>query len=122
MSRMRVYLYSNCSSCRQAEQVLRSAGVDYERRDIFSERLSAGELRDLFQELGMEPPELLSKRSTSYRQLKLAEQEPSDDALVQMMSEFPGLLRRPIIIAPDEVQIGFNRTALESMARRHAQG
>ena len=122
MSRMRVYLYSNCSSCRQAEQVLRSAGVDYERRDIFSERLSADELRDLFQELGMEPPELLSKRSTSYRQLILAEQEPSDEALVQMMSEFAGLLRRPIIIAPGEVQIEFNRTALESMARRHAQG
>jgi regulatory protein spx len=121
MSRVRVYLYSSCSSCRNAEQVLKSAGLDYERRDLFSERLSTDELHELFQEIGKQPAEVLSKRSIPYRQLQLADKTPSDESLMAMMAEHPGLLRRPIVIAPDEGRIAFNRTALESLARRHSQ-
>jgi len=121
MSRVRIYLYSNCSSCKNAEQVLSDAGVKYDRRDIFKDRMTVPELEALFGEIGKTPTELLSRRSIPYRQLGLAEAARSDSELTVLMSEYPGLLRRPIIIAPDEVQIGFNRTALESLALRNAQ-
>ena len=121
MSRIRIYLYSNCSSCKNAEAVLRDAGVAYDRRDIFKERMTTAELDALFHDIGKTPTELLSRRSIPYRQLGLAERAPSDPELIGLMSEHPGLLRRPIIIAPGKVQIGFNRAALESLAQRYAQ-
>jgi regulatory protein spx len=121
MSRVRVYLYSNCSSCKNAEQVLSDAGVQYDRRDIFKDRMTEAELDGLFREIGRTPTELLSRRSIPYRQLGLAERVPTDPELIGLMSEHPGLLRRPIIVAPDALQIGFNRTALELMAQRFAQ-
>ena len=121
MSRIRAYLYSNCSSCKNAEQLLSDAGVKYDRRDIFKERMTTAEFDALFGDTGRTPTELLSRRSIPYRQLGLAERALSDTELIELMSEHPGLLRRPIIVAPDEVQIGFNRAALGSLAQRYAQ-
>lgn len=122
MSQAQVYLYANCSSCKNAEQVLKAAGIDYSARDLFQERLSVDELRTLFNEIGKQPSELVSRRSIPYRSLKLADRETSDEELLALMAEHPGLLRRPIIITPHGVQIGFNRTALESLAQRMARG
>jgi regulatory protein spx len=65
---------------------------------------------------------VLSRRSIPYRELGLGDREVSDAALITLMSEHPGLLRRPIIVAPDDIQVGFNRSTLESLARRYAQG
>ena len=122
MAQIRIYLYGNCSSCKNAEQVLKDAGVDYERRDIFRDRLSIAEVNDLLQEIGKRPDEVLSRRSIPFRELGLANREVPDDELTAMMSEHPGLLRRPIVVAPGDVQLGFNRTALKALARQVAQG
>ena len=122
MSQIAMYLYSNCSSCRNAEQVLKSAGVDYQRRDIFKERLSVDELNKLFRDNGKRPTEWLSRRSIPFRTLELANRDLSDEELIELMSEHPALLKRPIIIAPDSVQVGFNRGALEALAYRQRQG
>ena len=121
LSQVRIYLYSNCSSCKNAEHVLKDAGVEYDRRDIFKDRMTVAELEGLFVEIGKSPTEVLSRRSIPYRQLGLAERSPSDRELIELMSAHPGLVRRPIVIAPGTVQIGFNRTALESLARQYAQ-
>jgi Spx/MgsR family transcriptional regulator len=120
MAQTRIYLYGNCSSCKNAEQVLKETGVEYDRRDVFKDRLSAAEVNELLREIGKRPEEVLSRRSIPYRALGLGDRAVTDDELAELMSEHPGLLRRPIIIAPGEVQIGFNRTALESLARQHA--
>jgi Spx/MgsR family transcriptional regulator len=122
MAQIRIYLYGNCSSCKNAEQVLKAAGVDYDRRDIFKDRLSVDEVNELLQEIGKRPGEVLSRRSIPYRELGLASRDVPDDELTAMMSEHPGLLRRPIVVAPGDVQVGFNRTALDALARQHAQG
>ena len=122
MAQIRIYLYGNCSSCKNAEQVLKDAGVDYERRDIFKDRLSVTEVNELLGEIGKRPNEMLSRRSIPYRELGLADQTVPDEEMATLMSEHPGLLRRPIIVAPGEVQVAFNRTALEALARNNARG
>jgi Spx/MgsR family transcriptional regulator len=122
MAQIRIYLYGNCSSCKNAEKLLKETGVDYDRRDIFRDRLSTAEVNDLLREIGKRPEEVVSRRSIPYRELGLGDRAVADDELVELMSEHPGLLRRPIIVAPGEVQIGVNRTALGSLARQHARG
>jgi regulatory protein spx len=122
MSQVKIYLYGNCSSCKDAESVLKSSGVVYERRDIFRDQLTVGELKDLFSEIKLRPSEVLSRRSIPYRELALASREISEDELIDLMSNYPGLLRRPIIVAPGTVQIGFKRSALESLAQNYGQG
>ena len=122
MSQISMYLYDKCSSCKNAEVVLKSAGMAYERRDIFRDRLTVKELKELFAKTGKRPIDLLSRRSIPFKQLDLADRELTDNELIALMAEHPALLRRPIIVAPGMVQVGFNRTALESLAQQHGQG
>lgn len=112
MQVIRIYLYSKCSTCRDAEKLLLESGKAIERRDIFRNPLSATEISELLHETGTTPGEILSSRSISYRQLGLAGMSPTDEQLVDLMANYPGLIRRPIIIMGDSVQIGFNREAL----------
>lgn len=122
MSQVRIYLYRNCTSCRNAESVFRNAGVAYQERDIFKDRLNVEELRSLFREIGKRPLDLLSRRSNPFRELELANRSLNDDEIIELMAEHPALLKRPIIVSPGSVQIGFNRGALEMLAQQHKQG
>jgi Spx/MgsR family transcriptional regulator len=119
MSRVRLYLYSNCSSCKNAERLLAVHNVDVESRDLFRERLTAAELRALFAEIARSPAEMLSRRSIPYRQLELANANPGDDEILYLMAEYPALIRRPIVVAADGAQVGYTRSVLENFARAH---
>jgi regulatory protein spx len=119
MSPVRVYLYGNCSSCKTAEAMIRDAEPTYERRDIFQQKLSPEDIAVLLHEIGRSPREVLSTRSIPYRDLRLAEKQVPDRELIELMSVYPGLLKRPIIIADKSVLIGFNRTALNSLLENH---
>jgi arsenate reductase-like glutaredoxin family protein len=61
------------------------------------------------------PSEVLSKRSRAYKALGLAERQPSDDELLDLMAQEPTLLRRPLIISPGGVTVGFNQKQLQEL-------
>lgn len=119
MSQVRIYLYRNCSSCRNAETILKDAGIDYEWHDIFKDRLGVDELKSLLREIGKQPVEILSRRSIPFRELGLANRSLSDDEIIRLMAEHPALLKRPIIISPGAVHVGFSRSALETVAQQY---
>ena len=56
---------------------------------------------------------MLSPRSRPYRELGLADRAVSDDELLALMSEFPALIRRPLVAAGDRLLVGFDRPGLE---------
>jgi len=58
---------------------------------------------------------VLSKRSRAYKSLRLAEQELTDNELLELMVQEPTLLRRPLIISPTGVEVGFNHLRLQAL-------
>ena len=108
------YLYSRCSTCRTAESILQESGRPFTARDLFREQLSREELDALFQSLGKTPTEMLSTRSIPYRDLGLAARKPDDTALLDLMAEYPALIRRPIVVIDGEAQIGLNQPVLKA--------
>jgi Spx/MgsR family transcriptional regulator len=112
------YGYDNCTSCKNAEGMLKDAGVPYEKREYFKRRFTGDELRALFARVGVSPREMLSLRSRPYKNLGLADRELTDDEIFELMAEYPALIRRPLLIAGAEVQVGFNREKLGSMIER----
>lgn len=115
MTKLKIYLYANCSSCRKADTALAESGLDYDRRDIFKERLSAPEIRDLLGTLGNAPAYVLSRRSIPYRELDLADKSLTDDQLIDLMAEHPALLRRPIVVSGEASLVGFSERALNDL-------
>lgn len=118
MARPDIYLYSSCTSCRKAEDVMRQSGVVYNRRDIFRDPLSAAEIRTILERTGQTAHDVLSTRSIPYRDLGLADRQVSEEELVELMSQYPGLLRRPIIIDDHGFQVGFRADAVQAIADR----
>jgi Spx/MgsR family transcriptional regulator len=115
MNQIEFFYYANCTSCKKADAFLRAEGISATRRDFFKHRLSVSELNALFERAGVTVRDVLSTRSRPYQDLKLAEQELSDAQIVELMAEYPQLLRRPLLLAPSGTVIGFNQGAYEAL-------
>lgn len=109
---IKALLYNSCTSCRKAEQLLRQQGVEYEKRESFKERFTAGELRDLLRSVHLKPSEVISTRSRAYADRQLAQMDLTEDEIIDLMVEEPTLLRRPIVIKGDEAIVGYNESQL----------
>ena len=89
--------------------------VRHVRRDLFKEKLDAGEVRSLFARAGLSPARMLSTRSRPYAELRLSERILSEDEIVDLKAEYPALIRRPIILTNRRTVVGFNRAAIEAL-------
>lgn len=109
---MKVYARTGCTSCQKAEAFLTGHGAHFERRDLFKQPLSVDELRLLLAQHGLTPRDVLSTRSRPYKELALAERQLTDDELLELMSQYPALIRRPLVSTDGQIVIGFDRAGL----------
>jgi arsenate reductase/regulatory protein spx len=109
------YLYNSCTSCRKTDDVLKSSGVEYERREYFKDKFTKDELRGMLEAAGLKVADVISTRSTPYKAFGLADKDLSDDEILDLVIEDPRLLRRPIVISGDEVVIGHNEKKLREL-------
>lgn len=95
--------------------MLSRRGVRFTTRDLFTQPLTAAEIRRLAARASGGVRSLLSTRSTQYRALGLDRPGISDDTLVAAMAREPRLIRRPLVLAGDRLVIGFDRQAMETL-------
>jgi arsenate reductase/regulatory protein spx len=112
------YLYNSCTSCRKTDDILKSSGVEYERREYFKVKFSKDELRGLLESAGLKVSDVISTRSTPYKAHGLADKDLSDDEILDLMIEDPRLLRRPIVISGDTFVIGHNEKNLRELLNK----
>ncbi|MSP16642.1 MAG: hypothetical protein EXR73_08540 [Myxococcales bacterium] len=86
-----------------------------EDRELGAKPLSRDELDALIGKRDHLP--FLSTRNVVYRERGLAANPPSRAEALRLIAEFPNLLRRPILVAGDEVAIGWNETRWKELAR-----
>ena len=97
MARITVYQKPTCSTCRAVHKILVDKGINVEYVDYYIDAIPKAKLRELIEKMGMSPRDLLRTKEPVYKELKLAEQSLSDDAILDLMTEYPDLLQRPII-------------------------
>lgn len=105
---MEIYVHPTCTSCKKAERLLEESGVEVLRRDYFREPFASDELKDVFSRAGVTPLDMLSTRSTAYRELGLADREVTNKLLLELMPGHPTLIKRPLIIGKSGSTTGFN--------------
>lgn len=115
MASVEYYGYSNCTSCKKAEKAIDASGLDASKRDLFKQKLDSTEIRELFSRAGLTPGAVLSTRSRPYADLGLADRTLSDDEIIDLMAEYPALLRRPIVLRDGKALVGFNQGSLEAL-------
>lgn len=104
-SELHLICTKTCNTCKRVEQLLRLREIPYTYREYRTDPLSVEELREVLGLLGVGPRDVLRTHDRAYRELKLTGQEP-DDRLLELMSEHPTLLQRPIAILDGKAVIG----------------
>ncbi|MFZ5814184.1 MAG: arsenate reductase family protein [Bacillota bacterium] len=99
----------------KAKQLLGSKPVEVKERLYFKQKPTPEEVRALAARLPGGARELLSTRSRRYRELGLEGQSLSEEALISLLAEEPGLWRRPVVIRGDRVIIGYDAKGLEEL-------
>ena len=93
-----VYLKPTCTTCRNAVAELNERGVTFDTVDIFKTPPTVDELRALCQKLGVSPREILRSKDPAYAENDLGSGKHSDDAILKLMAQNPGLIQRPILV------------------------
>lgn len=80
--------------------------------------LSADELRRILSLTENGTDDLISTRSKVFQKLNIDVDELSISQLIDLIEEYPSLLRRPIILDEKRMQIGFNEDEIRAFLPR----
>ncbi|HHU3787623.1 TPA: Spx/MgsR family RNA polymerase-binding regulatory protein [Streptococcus agalactiae] len=113
-----LFLSPSCTSCRKARAWLSKHEVAFEEHNIITSPLNKEELLQIlsFTENGTEY--IISTRSKVFQKLAIDVDELSTSSLMELISENPSLLRRPIILDKKRMQIGFNEDEIRAFLPR----
>ena len=95
--RIIVYQKPTCSTCRELDRILRESGTQYDKVNYYIEPIMKDKLVQLLKKLHMSPRQLLRSKESIYRELGLDKLSHSDEAIVDLMVQYPDLIQRPIV-------------------------
>ena len=111
---MKVYLKPTCITCQRILSEMERLKLDIQTRDIFKDKLSESEIKKVIRLAGITPREILRKKDKMYKELDLDNPKYTDSQITKILSEYPGLIKRPIVFTKNKVLIGkFNSKELK---------
>lgn len=100
----------NCTTCRKTRSYMEKRGYQLHFRDLAKQRLSSEELDKLIG--NRDYREFLNARNERYRNENMKNNPPSREQAIQLMTEEPNLIRRPVIVAGGRVVLGFDEKGI----------
>ncbi|MCA0987821.1 transcriptional regulator SpxA [Guptibacillus algicola] len=113
-----LYTSPSCTSCRKAKAWLQEHDIPFTERNIFAEPLTIEEVKEILRMTEDGTDEIISTRSKTFQELGLNLDTVSLQELFELISEYPGLLRRPIIIDEKRLQVGYNEDEIRRFLPR----
>ena len=105
---IQIYTTPSCASCRKAKKWFDQYNIPYSEKNIFSIKLSKEDIFKMLanSENGFE--DIISTRSKVFKEKHLEPDNMSIHELVNFIIDNPSVLKRPIIINENELQVGYN--------------
>ena len=105
---MSVIIYHNpeCSKSRQTLELLGEHGITPTIIEYLKSPPTAVQLREILDQLGIAPRDLMRKKESIYGESKLSNPSLSDDELIDFMIKYPILIERPIVLANGKAALG----------------
>lgn len=100
MQDITIYHNPECGTSRNTLALIRNSGVEPTIVLYLETPPTRETLKKLIAEMGISVRALLRQNTEPYQQLGLADQQLSDDALLDAMLAYPLLINRPIVVTP----------------------
>lgn len=108
-TKVKVYLYAKCSTCRNALKWLDKNGIAYETKAIRETPPAVDELKAMLGYYNGEIKRLLNTSSQDYRDAKLKDRLPemSEAQVFALLRKNGNLVKRPFVLGKDFGLVGF---------------
>lgn len=113
-----LYVSPSCTSCRKAKAWLEEQNLTFNEKNIFHEPLTKQEIKQILSLTEEGTTELISYRSQAYQTLNVDIEDLSMNELLELFTEQPSLIRRPIIMDERRLQIGYNEEEIRCFLPR----
>lgn len=97
MAGITVYQKPTCTTCRQVYAALKESGVDFDSVNYYVEPIPKTKLKELLRKMGIPASELVRKKEDIYKTLNLSGKTLSDEQWIDLMTQHPDLIQRPIV-------------------------
>lgn len=120
MSKLTVYTYANCDTCRRAVKWLRAEGVDFVEKPIRETPPTLAELRSMLAAQSGELRRLFNTSGRDYREQKLGEKLPSlaPEAALKLLAGNGNLVKRPFALGSGVALTGFDAATWQAALRK----
>jgi len=113
-----LYVSPSCTSCRKAKAWLEEQNLPFTEKNIFHEPLTKKEIKQILSLTEEGTTELISYRSQAYQCLTVDIEDLSMNELLELFTDQPSLIRRPIIMDDRRLQIGYNEEEIRCFLPR----
>lgn len=104
---IQIFGISNCDSMKKARSWLTEHNVEYEFHDYKKAGIDKDTLRNWISAVGWEL--LVNRRGTTWRKVPQVTKDSIDEnTAIQLMMENTSIIKRPVLIMGDHVEVGFN--------------
>ncbi|MCR5787323.1 MAG: transcriptional regulator Spx [Acholeplasmatales bacterium] len=103
-----IYTTSSCSSCRKAIAWMKEHNISFREKNIFTEHLTIQDLHKILKNTENGYDDIISTRSKVFAEKNLDLDNMKTSELEKLILENPSILRRPIIIDDEKIQVGYN--------------
>ncbi|MCY1046223.1 Spx/MgsR family RNA polymerase-binding regulatory protein [Corallococcus sp. bb12-1] len=111
-----VLAYSGCDTCKKAQKWLEARGVSFRTRPIVEQPPTVSELLLWIALSGLSVRKWLNTSGQSYRALgKEKVDAASDTELVEWLAADGKLVKRPVLVTPTSVSVGFKPESYEAL-------
>jgi len=103
---IKVFGLKNCDTCCNAMKWLNNSGLMHEFHDVRDDGINAEDVSRWTKAVGWET--LLNRRGTTWRNLSEdAKADVNESGAMELMLDYPALIKRPVFEAGDDVIVGF---------------
>lgn len=106
MSEVRIFFNPECSTCRNAMEILREKGVDPEVVEYLTDPPTEEEIREVLRLLGAGARAILREKEREAMREAGIGPDSTDDEVIAAMAKHPILIQRPIVVANGRAVVG----------------
>ena len=103
-----IYTTPSCSSCRKAKKWLDDHKIGYDEKNLFNQQITIEDIDAMLRNAENGFEDIISTRSKIFKEKALDVEDMRISELKQFILDYPSVLKRPIIIDGDKMQVGDN--------------
>jgi len=111
---IQMYTTPSCSSCRKAKKWFDEHRINYREKNIFNVKLTKDDIMLMLKNTEGGFEDIISTRSKVFQDNNLDIEDMSLSELSEFIIKNPSVLRRPIIVEDNKMQVGYNEDEIRT--------